>query len=185
MCKNHILSGCLKKQLESPNLRMICLPEKGAADYLATFESDLSSSDYFLLLKNLLVENTTMQIFLHLSKDEDIKTKRHSITFTDVPPDSASTINIEYEMKCLEQYSPGNNPWKPLRNNFPNRISEILKNQTLFASQSDKLIIADLMSKVGSIFHAIIRANHFWDIFNQSFYSRYSVSYQLIILVNS
>lgn len=176
MCKNHTLSGCLQKQLESPNLRMIYLPDKRGAEYLECFENYFNTDECMQLMKNLLVENSSTQLFLHLSKDEDIKTKRFSITFSYEAQDSVDNVNIEHEMKCLELYSPGNNVWKPLMNHFPKRISEILQQQTLFESQLDREIIEDLQSKLGSIFHTIIRAKHFWDIFNQSFYSRYSVS---------
>ena len=141
-------------------------------DYFEFFEEAFNEPKCLLLLKSLLLENSSMQIFLYLSKDEHSNTKRNSISFIEDDNEDYDIVKVvNHEMKCLKSLSSENNVWKMLRSHFPRKIIEILDAQTLY----QKEIIANLKSKVGSVFHAVIRAHQMWNIYNHAFHSRYEV----------
>ena len=174
MCKNHLSTGCLINQLKSANSRMIYFPAKGTEDFFEFFEEAFNEPECLLLLRTLLLENSSMQIFLHLSEAEHSNSKRHSISFIEEVDNQDYDIvkTINHEMKSMESLSPENNVWKILGSHFPRKIVDILDSQTL----KEREIMDNLKSKVGSVFHAVIRSHQFWNIYNHAFYSRYEVS---------
>ena len=169
-------SGCLKPQLDHNSFRIKHYPEKDSDEFENVFElrerDNDRNNDVYDSLINAFLENSIFQLFLLIenqkekhqsgSDSSDVRNINNSdLTFTE---DMQSVMEqIKYEIRCIKYFGTFVNKsvWGLFQEYFPKKVSGMIPSK--WKSLKD--------SEVGSVFHGVIKATSFWEIFTELYYN--------------
>ena len=160
-------SGCLKPQLDNVISLINYYQAKDSEELENIFKikEKLNGTDknlYGALILSLL-ENSIFNLFLEILEQEK-KCQEDSVYFEENSYESDSVMKkIEYEIRCIKYFGSFTDKsiWVLFLEYFPNKVSGMIPSNWKKVQEHD----------IGGIFHCVIKATNFWEIFTELYYN--------------